>query len=279
MTTESTGEGGHRAPLLQLEATIRGYGPTLVALSGGVDSSLVAAVAYRVHGARSLAVTGVSPSLAAREHALATEVASRIGIPHRLLDTDEVSRPGYRANRGDRCYHCKSELFDRLVELAEREGFSAIVTGDNLDDLGGHRPGMVAAAEHRIRHPLIECGLGKAAIRELALALGLPNHAKPAAPCLASRVPHGTPVDPRILARIEAAEAGLHSLGFDDLRVRHHGDLARLELPAERLAEALARRQELVAAIRAAGYLWVSLDLEGLASGSLNRALPSGLAV
>lgn len=257
-------------PLTRLEAVLAGYGPTITAFSGGVDSTLVAVVAARVHGQRALAVTGVSPSLAAAEREHAEALAATLGLRHRLITTDEMARPGYRQNAGDRCYHCKSELFERLSQLAEAEGFVAVASGDNLDDLGGHRPGMRAASELGVRKPLIEAGLGKAEIRAVAAQLGLPNHQKPAAPCLASRVPAGTPVDARTLAMVEAAEAGLRALGFAVFRVRHHGEVARVELPAEDLPRALEQRRAIVAAGKRAGYLFVALDLAGFRSGSLN---------
>ena len=261
--------------LARLEAVIRSYGPTLTAFSGGVDSTLVAVVAARVHGERALAVTGVSASLASSERELASQLAAELGLRHRLIDTHELARPGYRQNAGDRCYHCKTELFERLRELAAAEGFAAIASGDNLDDLGDHRPGLRAATEHEVRKPLIEAQLGKAMIRAIAAQLGLPNHQKPAAPCLASRVPAGTRVSPELLAQIEAAEAGVRALGFAEFRVRHHGELARIELPIAELTRALERRVELLAAVKRAGYLFVALDLAGFKSGSLNVLQPA----
>lgn len=256
--------------LARLEAVIAGYGPTITAFSGGVDSTLVAVVAARVHGERALAVTGVSGSLATSERHAAEQLAAQLGLRHRLIDTHELERPGYRQNAGDRCYHCKTELFERLRALAEAEGYAAIASGDNLDDLGDHRPGLRAAAELEIRKPLIEAGLGKPAIRELARELGLPNHQKPAAPCLASRVPAGTRVDPEVLHRIEQAEAGVRALGFTGFRVRHHGELARIELPVDQLERGLSLRIELIAVCKRAGYAFVALDLAGFRSGSLN---------
>ncbi len=261
------------ADLVALEAILASYGPTITAFSGGVDSTLVAAVAQRVHGERALAVTGVSPSLANAEREHAEQLAAQLGLRHRLITTHEIERPGYQANAGDRCYHCKTELFEQLVELARVDGYSAVLSGDNLDDLGGHRPGLRAASEQGVRKPLVEAGLGKPRIRALARLLGLPNHHKPAAPCLASRVPHGTRVDAGVLARIEQAEAGVRALGFTELRVRHHGELARLELPPSELTRAVEQRHALIAAVKRAGYLFVTLDLAGFRSGSLEVLL------
>lgn len=275
-TTGMTASTSTTSDLALLEQIVAGYGPTITAFSGGVDSTLVAVIAARVHGERALAVTGVSGSLATSEREHAEQLARALDLRHRLVDTHEIERPGYRANAGDRCYHCKTELFERLVALAAAEGFSAVASGDNLDDLGGHRPGLRAAEEHGVRKPLVEAGMGKDRIRALAHALGLPNHHKPAAPCLASRVPHGIQVDPRTLAQIEQAEAGVRALGFTQLRVRHHGELARIELPAAELGAALEQRHALVAAIKRAGYLFVTLDLAGFRSGSLEVLLRKG---
>jgi len=260
--------------LARLEAALRDCGPTVTAFSGGVDSTLVAVVAARVHGERALAVTGVSASLAASEREHASALATELGLRHQLVDTHEITRPGYRANLGDRCYHCKTELFERLAELAADGGYACVVSGDNLDDLGGHRPGLRAAEELAVRKPLVEAGLGKAQIRALAAHLGLPNHRKPAAPCLASRVPAGVEVDAQTLAKIERAEAGVRAQGFVGFRVRHHGELARIELPVADLARGLERRRELVSACRRAGYLFVTLDLAGFRSGGLNVLNP-----
>lgn len=259
--------------LRRLERVLRGYGPTLTAFSGGVDSTLVAYVAARVHGHDALAVTGVSPSLAESEREQARALARGLGLRHVLIDTDELARPGYRANLGDRCYHCKTELFERLAAYARAHGFDAVASGDNLDDLGGHRPGMQAAQEQGVRKPLVEAGLGKADVRMLARRLALPNSQKPASPCLASRVPHGTAVDPEVLGRIERAEAAVRALGFSVFRVRHHDQLARLEVPSADFPRALELRTPLMAAIKRAGYHFVALDLAGFRSGSLNVVL------
>ena len=259
----------------RLTAQLLGYGSVIVAYSGGVDSTLVAYVAARVLGDRALAVTGVSASLAGGERVEAESLARDLGFAHRVVDTHELAREGYRANAGDRCYHCKSELFDVLVALAAREGYATVASGDNLDDLapGEHRPGLRAAAERAVRRPLVDAGLGKADIRALAHALGVPNHGKPATPCLASRVPHGTPVDLETLRRIELAETGVRALGFVHFRVRHHGDVARIEVPSGDFERVVAQRAALIAAVKAAGYAFVALDLAGFRSGSLNVLL------
>jgi uncharacterized protein len=246
----------------------------IVAFSGGVDSSLVAALATRALGARALAVTAVSPALAGGELDGARAVAAAIGIAHETITTDELSRPGYRANGEDRCYHCKSELYDALSALADERGYRAVLSGANADDVGDWRPGLVAAQEHGVIHPLLEAGVTKAQVRDLARALGVPSAEKVASPCLASRVPHGTPVDPVVLRQIDAAEQAVRALGFRVLRVRHHGDLGKLELAAEELDRALEpeQRAAIAAAIRSAGYARTAIDLEPFRSGSLTAA-------
>ncbi len=258
--------------LPRLERRIADLGSAVVAFSGGVDSSVVAAVAARALGGRALAVTAVSPALATGELDGARDVARAIGIAHETITTAELAREGYRVNGPDRCYHCKSELYERLGELAARRGFAALLSGANADDEGDWRPGLRAASEHGVVHPLLEAGLGKDGVRALARSLGVPSAGKAASPCLASRLPYGTPVEPEALARVDRAELALKALGYRELRVRHHGPLGRVELAAGELPRTLAPdgRAEIVAAVRAAGYERVEIDPEPFRSGSLN---------
>jgi len=256
----------------RVEARLAGLGSVVVALSGGVDSSLVAALAARSLGDRALAVTAVSPALATGELDGARSVAEAVGIAHETIATHELGRAGYRANEPDRCYHCKSELYESLARLATARGFASLASGANADDLGDWRPGLRAAAEHSVVHPLLEAGAGKPEVRELAGLLGVPSAGKPASPCLASRIPYGTVVDPGALARIDRAERAVRALGFDQLRVRHLGELGRVELPAGDLGRAL-RSSERVAierAVCAAGYSRAVISREPFRSGSLN---------
>jgi uncharacterized protein len=268
--------------LAELEAAIATTHSALVAFSGGVDSSLVAAASARVLGERALAVTAVSPALATGELDGARTVAAAIGIAHRAITTDELAREGYRRNGSDRCYHCKSELYDRLAVLATTQGFAATFSGANVDDLGDWRPGLRAAAEHDVRHPLVEAGFRKPDVRRVAADLAIPSADKPAMPCLASRLPYGTEVDPAVLAQIDRAEVSLRALGYRDLRVRHLGRRGKVELGDDDLARAKDRgaRAAIVAAVQAAGYADVEIDDEPLRSGSFTgiRRLPLSIA-
>jgi uncharacterized protein len=259
--------------LAALEARVAPLGSAIVAFSGGVDSSVVAAVAQRALGAKALAVTAVSPAVAQGELDGARRVAAHIGIAHATIATDELAREGYRRNGRDRCYFCKTELYDALAAIAAERGYGALLSGANADDAGDWRPGLRAAAEHGVRHPLLEAGATKRDVRALARKLELPSAEKPATPCLASRIPYGTAVDPPALAQIDRAERAVRALGFPVVRVRHHGILGRLEVDGPDLDRALSNEAEIVAAIRAAGYTHAVIDREPFRSGRLNAAL------
>jgi uncharacterized protein len=244
----------------------------VIAFSGGADSAFLASVAHSVLGDRAHAVTAVSPSLAGAERDGCAALAGEWGLRWTPVVTNEMERAAYRINDGDRCYHCKAELMDVVGPIADAEG-ATVLLGVNLDDLGEHRPGQRAATERGAVFPLVDAGFTKADVREASAQLGLRTWDKPAAACLASRVPYGTEVSVPILGRIERAEAALRSLGFAQCRVRHYGDTARIEVDLDALTDVVARRAEIVAAVRGAGYAYVTLDLEGFRSGNLNAAL------
>ena len=256
--------------LADLERELRALGRVVVAFSGGADSAFLAAVAHRTLGAGAAhAVTAVSPSLAGREEADCRALADEWGLRWTPVVTHEMERAAYRRNDADRCFHCKAELMDVVAPIAEAEG-ATVVLGVNVDDLGDHRPGQRAASEAGAVFPLVAAGFTKDDVRTASRRLGLRTWDKPAAACLASRVPYGTEVTVDLLRRVDRAEAALHALGFTQLRVRHYGDTARIEVELAELTRVVERREAVVDAVRGAGYRYVTLDLEGFRSGNLN---------
>jgi uncharacterized protein len=261
-----------RALTESLVGQIAALSSALVAFSGGVDSSLVAALAARALGDQALAVTAVSPALASGELDGARSVARAVGIRHEVISTAELEREDYRRNDRFRCYYCKTELYDQLAGLARRRGFAAVLSGANADDTGDWRPGLRAAAEHGVRHPLLEASVGKDQVRALARHLSVPSAGKPASPCLASRLPYGTAVSVDVLAQVDRAESSLKQRGYTELRVRHFGDLGRVQLGAADLPRAAepGEHAAVLALVRAAGYQRAEIDERPLRSGSLN---------
>ncbi len=256
-----------------LRDNLAAYDSAIIAFSGGIDSSLVAFVAGQVLGRKAMAVTSASASLKRADLILAEKLAEDWGINHKVIVTDELSKPEYRANPTNRCFHCKTSLYTYLDELAATEHVEVVLNGTNLDDLGDHRPGLIAAENFEVRSPLVEAGFCKADIRELARDLGLENADKPQAACLSSRFPYGTHITRELLAQVEGAEDVLADMGFSQFRVRHHGDVARLELPQAEFSKAIEQHDQLQDRIKQAGYSYVALDLGGFRSGSLNETL------
>jgi uncharacterized protein len=261
--------------LERLRAAVAAQGSLLVAYSGGVDSALVLAAAVEVLGERALAVTADSPSVPRRELDGARRTAAKLGARHVVVPTAELDDPRYAANPGNRCYFCKRELYARLAEIARREGIRRLANGTNLDDLGDHRPGLAAADELQVVSPLRDAGMTKSDVRDAARRLGLPVWDKPASPCLASRIPYGTPVTPARLSAVEAAEERVRAMGPRELRVRHFGDVARVELPAGELEGMRARLAALAASLGDLGFRRV--ELVELRSGALNDVLDDAL--
>lgn len=265
---------GIQAKLDRVKGILAELKRTVVAYSGGVDSTLVAKVALDELGAENvLAVIAISASFGAEEEQEAIETLNEVGVPFVLIETGEVADPRYAANPTNRCYFCKEHVYGALVEVAAARGFTTVVDGFNADDTGDFRPGRKAGRELGVRSPLCEADLNKEEIRAVAKHLGLSNWAKPAMACLSSRVEYGTPITIEILKQVDLAERALRHLGFEDLRVRHHDKLARIEVDPLMIDRALGAREEIVEAVKSAGYVYVTLDLQGLRHGSMNEGL------
>ena len=245
----------------------------VVAYSGGTDSTLVLKVAHDVLGDKVVAITAVSASLPEADRLEAQQIARQIGAKHILVESDETSDPEYLANTPNRCFFCKKETYGKLSAYARQHGFRTIADGTNADDIGDYRPGRQAAREYDVRSPLLEAGLSKADVRQLAKELGLPNWNKPATACLSSRIPYGTIITTEALSQVERAEILLHGLGLRQMRVRHHGQVARIEAEPGDFPVLLDHRDEIVTALKAIGYAYIALDLSGFRSGSMNDVI------
>jgi uncharacterized protein len=257
----------------KLKEILANAGSLVVAFSGGTDSTLVLKVAYDALGDKVVAMTAVSASLPVAERLEAQQITRQIGVKHILIESDEISDPDYLANTPNRCFFCKKETYGKLNAYAQQHGFQTIVDGTNADDIGDYRPGYQAAREYNVRSPLLEAGFSKAEIRQLARELGLPNWNKPAAACLSSRIPYGTTITLEALSQVESAEALLHGLGLHQMRVRHHGQVARIEVEPADFPLLLEHRADIVTTFKAIGYAYVALDLAGFRSGSMNDVI------